>query len=112
MVVECRLSPGMYFPNISRRSSEEARLCRRLTLLPVPESRDRGDDDDDDDGPGHLRRPLPLPPSLLLLSSSSLAGRRPSVAAGESMLQASAAARVSQMTGSWSSWLQLLLLPW
>ena len=80
MVVACWLSSGMYFPNISRRSSEEARLCRRLTLLPVPESRDRGDDEDDDDRApvGQFRRmalsslllPLLLPSSLLAAVTS------------------------------------------
>ena len=79
MVVACWLSSGMYFPNISRRSSDEARLCRRLTLLPVPESRDRGDEDDEDRAPvGQLRRmalsslllPLLLPSSLLAAVTS------------------------------------------
>jgi hypothetical protein len=60
----------MYFPNISRRSREEARLCRRLTLLPVPESRDRGDDADDEAGPPAAERRPPPPPSLPLLLSS------------------------------------------
>ena len=76
MVVACWLSSGMYFPNISRRSSEEARLCRRLTLLPVPESRDRGDDEDDDDrAPVGLFRRMALSSLLLplLLPSSLLA---------------------------------------
>jgi hypothetical protein len=110
----------MYFPNISRRSREEARLCRRLTLLPVPESRDRGDDADDDEaGPPAAERRPPPPPSLPLLlsspSSSSLVvaaavaavGWSPSLFISPPAVLATAG-NVSQMVGSrrWGwSWL-------
>jgi hypothetical protein len=112
----------MYFPNISRRSREEARLCRRLTLLPVPESRDRGDDADDEAGPPAAERRPPPPPSLPLLlsspSSSSLvvaAAAAAAVAVVWSLSLVTAppavwvtAGNVSQMVGSrrWGwSWL-------
>jgi hypothetical protein len=102
----------MYFPNISRRSREEARLCRRLTLLPVPESRDRGEDADDDEAgpPAAERRPPPPPPSLPLLlsspSSSSLVVAAAAAVAAVGWLPSlfvspwATAGNVSQMVGS------------